>query len=380
MISWVRNTVKGDKAIWLIIFLMAMIGLLVVYSASSFLAFKYFDGNTEKKLIDHFFYLGISFGAMFVIHLIDYRFFAKISNFLLIVSIPLLLIVLFQGEEQRVAGAGRWIRLFGYSFQPSDFAKFSLIVFLAKMLTIKQEVIKDFKKGFLPLLGWVMVICVLIASEDLSTAALIFSSCLVLMYIGGVRKLYLLLIVLAGALAFLILLNTADRAITWKSRWEKHMTELFHPEDGVDHQRKQANIAIANGGLIGKGPGRSTQKYILPQAASDFVFATLLEEYGFLGGLFILALYLALLYRSVGIVTVSKTFGALLAAGLSLMLSLQAMINMGVAVGLFPVTGQTLPMISMGGTSLLFTGVSLGIILGVSRKAKKEQELGVENA
>ena len=376
MFKWILNKLRGDKLIWLSIFLVAMIGLVVVYSASSALAFRFKGGNTEYYLIKHLALLGLGFLVMVLIHFFDYRIFAKLSTIMLIITIPVLLYALFQGGTLNANSQGRWISVFGQSFQPSDLAKLSLTVYLARILTQKQEVIRDFKKSFLPVLGWVSLICLLIAPTDLSTAAVIFVTSLMLMFIAGVDLKYLGGLVLVGAVALFILFKVADRAEIWEERWETYTAEITGKQEPVG-QKRQALIAISSGGVIGKGVGKSTARNYLPQASSDFAYAIVVEEYGFLGGLLVLGLYLFLLIRSVGIVTMSKTFGALLAAGLSFMLVIQALINMGVAVGILPVTGLTLPMLSMGGTSMIFTGMALGIILSVSRSVKGDKKKGL---
>lgn len=372
MFRWVLDKLRGDKLIWLSIFLIAMIGLLVVYSASSALAFRFKAGNTEYYLIKHLALLGLGFLVMVLIHMFDYRIFAKLSTIMLIITIPVLLYALFQGGTLNANSQGRWISVFGQSFQPSDLAKLSLTVYLAKILTQKQEVIRDFKKSFLPVLGWVSLICLLIAPTDLSTSAVIFVTSLMLMFVAGVDLKYLGGLVLAGAVALFLLFQVADRAEIWEQRGVTYWEETFGDKEPVG-QKRQALIAISSGSIFGKGVGKSTARNYLPQASSDFAYAIVIEEYGFIGGLIVLGLYLFLLIRAIGIVTMSKTFGALLAAGLSFMLVLQALINMGVAVGILPVTGLTLPMLSMGGTSMIFTGMAMGIILSVSRGVKKDK-------
>ncbi|MCB0847656.1 MAG: FtsW/RodA/SpoVE family cell cycle protein, partial [Bacteroidetes bacterium] len=279
----------------------------------------------------------------------------------------LLLYTIIQGSE--VNEAARWITIFGQSFQPSDLAKLTLVVYLAKLLTQRQDVIKDFTEGFLPALFWVTIICGLIAPSDLSTASLMFASSVMVMFIAGISLKHIGMLVGVALLGLMILGSTAKRADTWQARWNDYTGRLFNEYYEGNVQTNQATIAIATGGMFGKGVGKSSQRNFLPHAHADFVFAIIIEEYGLIGGMVVICLYLMLLLRSVSIVTVSKTFGALMAAGLSFILVLQAMLNMGVTVGLLPITGLTLPMISMGGTSILMTSISLGIILSVSRDA-----------
>lgn len=370
---WLLTRLKGDKMLWILVFLIGMVSILAVYSASSSMAFRIRGGDVEYFVIKHAILLVIGFLIMFGVHLLDYRFFARISNALLLVTISLLLYTIVQGSE--LNEAARWISLWGYSFQPSDLAKITLMIYLARLLTQRQDVIKDFTEGFLPALFWVTVICGLIAPSDLSTAALMFIASIMVMFVAGVDLKYVGVLLLVAGMGLLILGGTAKRSETWKSRWGDYVERLTNPEYDGNFQTVQAHMAIASGGLFGQGVGKSAQRNFLPHAHADFVFAIIVEEYGLLGGAVVLLLYLLLLFRSVSIVTVSKTFGALMACGLSTILVLQALMNMGVTVGLLPVTGLTLPLISMGGSSILMTCVSLGIILSVSRDAmegKKE--------
>ncbi len=265
--------------------------------------------------------------------------------------------------------AARWVTIFGQSFQPSELAKITLVIYLAKLLTQRQDVIKDFTEGFLPALFWVTVICGLIAPSDLSTAGLMFITSLMIMFIAGIDSRYLAMLIMVGGFAVMVLFSTAKRSASWKSRMNDYVERLSDSEYDGNYQTTQANIAIATGGLLGKGVGKSSLRYFLPHAHADFVYAIIIEEYGLVGGIVVLVLYLLLLFRCVSIASMSKTFGALMASGLAFLLVLQAIINMGVTVGLLPITGLTLPMISIGGTSILFTAVSLGIILSVSRDA-----------
>ncbi len=375
MIRWLLERLKGDKVIWLVVTLISLIGLLAVYSSTSAIAFQKKGGNTEYYMIKHLILLVMSFGVMYFVHLIDYRVFARLSKALLYITIPVLAMTLLFGPS--INSASRWFFIFGQSFQPSDLAKLALMVHLARLLTEKQDVIKDFNQGFLPIIGWVAVICGLIAPANLSTASLIFLASVIMMFIAGVHIKYFLSILGIGLVAVFILFKTMPRAATWERRLSDYAARYTNPEYEPNYQTIQANIAISTGGVFGKGVGKSQQKNFLPHPYSDFVFAIILEEYGLFGGLLVLILYLILLMRGIAIVSVSKTFGAFLAAGLTFMLVMQAFINMGVTVGLFPVTGLPLPMLSMGGTSLLFTGMTLGIILSVSRHAVEEAKLAV---
>lgn len=359
----------GDRVIWAIIFLLSLVSLVSVYSSTSTLALRYQAGDTEHYFFKHAILLGLGLITTFVVHRLDYRVFARLSLLLLPLSIVLLVITLLQGEENEINQASRWINLFGQSFQPSDLAKFTIIAYLAKDMAKMQEYIKDFYKAFLPTITWVLLICGLIAPSNLSTALLIFACCTLLMYIAGVKIKYLAGVALAGVIGVVLLVHVADRAPTWRSRFNDFSDRLFSQNYTPSYQTTQANVAIASGGVFGRGAGKSMQRNYLPHPYSDFIYAIIIEEYGMFGGLLVLALYLALLIRTVAIVTISRTFGALLAIGLALMIVMQALVNMGVTVGILPVTGLPLPLISLGGTSLLLTSLSLGAILAVSKKA-----------
>jgi cell division protein FtsW len=364
IIQWFKSNLKGDSYIWMIIFLLSILSVFVVYSASSSLAFKKADGNTEAFLLKHGSLIIFSLILVWLAHKINYKYYSRISRLALIVSIPLLIITFLFGDK--LNDASRWITIpiINQSFQPSDLAKLALISNLASMLAKRQANIKDFKESFIPIVIWAGLICGLIALSNLSTALILFSTCMLLMFIGRVPLKYLALLVLVGSLFGTVALKLGQRLDTAISRIES----FFDEEKEIPFQAEQSYIAIWNGGLIGKGPGKSDQKYFLPHSYSDFIYSIILEEYGLIGGLATLFLYLALLYRGTKTVMNSdRAFGGLLSAGLSFSLVIQAMVNMGVAVGLGPITGQPLPLLSMGGTSLLFTGLSLGIILSVSR-------------
>jgi len=373
--DWIEQYLKGDKIIWLVVFLLGLISLLAVYSSTSALAFRYQGGNTEYYFIKHFFLLLASFLVMFVVHQFDYKFFSKISFLLVLISLILLVYTLFQGDQYEINDAQRWITFLGQSFQASDFAKFSLMVYLARILTEKQDYIKDFKKSFLPIIIFVSVICGLIAPANLSTAILLFTSSLILMFIAGISLRYIFTLLLIGFIGVILLMFTVKRGETWRNRLRDYVERISSIDYEPNYQTEQANIAISTGGFFGKGVGKSVQRNFLPHPYSDFIYAIILEEYGLFGGIIVLSLYFVLLFRSLAIITISKTFGALLAAGLSFLIVIQALINMGVTVGILPVTGLPLPLISMGGTSLLFTGVSIGVILSVSKAALIENKL-----
>ncbi|MDW3648831.1 MAG: FtsW/RodA/SpoVE family cell cycle protein [Bacteroidia bacterium] len=365
--SWILTRLKGDKMIWITVFMIVLVSVLALYSAGSARAYRIYGGDTEGMVLRHAFLLGAGLLIMFVVHLLNYRIFAKLSNGLLLVTIPLLIYTIASGSETNETA--RWISIFGTSFQPSDLAKITLMIYLAKLLTMRQDVIKDFTEGFLPALFWVTVICGLIAPSDLSTAMLMFIASVMVMFIAGVDVKYIGLLILVGVMGLGILNSTAKRSATWKARWDDYVMRMVDSDYTPNVQITQAHIAIATSGLLGKGVGKSAQRNYLPEADADYIYAIIIEEYGLMGGIFIVLLYLLLLFRSVSIATMSRTFGALMASGLAFILVLQAMINMGVTVGILPVTGFTLPLISKGGTSILITCISLGIILSVSRDA-----------
>jgi len=339
------------------------LSILVVYSATGTLAYKNLGGNTEHYLLRHSFLVILSLVAMWAAHQVDYRYYAKISRFALLISVPLLIFSWQFGTS--LNEASRWITIpvINKTFQPSDLAKLALITQLASMLARRQQNIKDFKESLVPILLWCGLICGLIAMTDLSTAGLLLVTCMILLFIGRVPMKYLVMLMFVGLIAGSIAFSVGQRRETAITR----IQDFINPEE-IPFQAKQSYIAIATGGISGRGPGNSVRRNFLPHSYSDFIFAIIVEEYGIIGAGIVILLYLGLLYR--GLLTATKSeraFGGLLSAGLSLALVLQAMVNIGVAVGLLPITGLPLPLVSMGGTSLLFTGLSLGIILSVSR-------------
>jgi cell division protein FtsW len=361
--QWIDRNLKGDPMIWGIVILLAVISILVVYSATGSLAYKKTGGNTEKYLLDHSMMVFMGLIVMWVAHKIPYKYYGLIGKFLLIISVPLLLFTYAFGST--VNDANRWLSIPGINkaFQPSDIAKLALIATLASLLAKRQKNISDFKKSFLPMIIVIGVITMLIGFANMSTALLLFSTCLLLMFIGRVPSRYIMVVILIGGVFLSASVFLGQRGGTFFSRIEK-----FTSGGEIPFQAEQSFIAISTGGITGKGPGKSEQRNTLPHPYSDFIYAIIIEEYGLIGGATVLFLYLALLYRGMRIVAFStKPFGGLLSAGLSFALVLQAMVNMAVAVGLGPITGLPLPLLSMGGTSLIFTGFSVGIILSVSR-------------
>ncbi len=361
--QWLQQNLKGDPVLWGIVLVFSLISMAVVYSATGTLAYKSHEGNTEYFLLKHSSLIFVGLAFMWAAHKVPYRYYSKLSKFALMLSVPLLLFTFFFGSN--INEASRWITIpvINQTFQPSDLAKLALISYLASMLSKVQQELKDWKKTLVPMLFWTVLICGVIALTNTSTAVLLFMTCMLLMFIGRVPFKYLMTVCF-----FVLVFGGAMLAIGQRLETAISRVEDFMDPNKTAFQLEQSYIAIATGGVVGKGPGNSDQRDILPHPYSDFIFAIILEEYGLLGGVAVLFLYLALLYR--GLVTVMNStgaFGGLLSAGLSFSLVIQGMINMGVAVGLGPITGLPLPLLSMGGTSLIFTGISLGIILSVSR-------------
>lgn len=376
--------IGGDKSIWMVVLFLALASMLLVYSSASMLAYKYQGGNTFFYFFKHSFFLFTGIGIMYFIHKINFRYFGRISQILLWLSVPLLILTLFMGEE--VNNATRWLKIpvINQSFQTSDLAKLATIGYVARLLSLKKDQLKSFKGAFVPVMTPVVLICVLILPSDLSTAAVVFVSSVMLMFMAGLNWKYLFALIPAGILAFGIIFAIAKvkpeifpRAETWVSRVESFANKERDPDR--DYQPEMAKIAIATGSVVGKGPGNSSQRAFLPQSSSDFIYAIVIEEYGFIGGIAMLFLYLILLFRSVKIVQKCEvSFGSFLVLGLSFSLVLQALINMSVAVNLLPVTGQPLPLVSLGGTSIWFTCISIGVILSVSRTIEKEGKTSKE--
>ncbi|MDZ7650551.1 MAG: putative peptidoglycan glycosyltransferase FtsW [Cytophagales bacterium] len=365
--TWADKNLQGDRVIWAVVFALSLISILVVYSSIGTLAFKR-SSSPESYLIKHTFMVCLGLAAMWFAHKIDYRYYSKISRLALWISVPLLIYTFTNGTT--INDAARWITVpfINTSFQPSDFASLALIINLASMLSKKQQNIEDIKESLIPMLIWCGVICGLIALTNLSTAMLLFATCMLVMFIGRVPVKYLAMLVLVGLLAGAVALKFGVRGETAKNR-----IMSFVQGGELPFQAKHGMIAVATGGIFGKGPGNSDQRNILPHPYSDFVYAIVIEEYGMIGGVTVLILYLILLHRGMKAAYNSeRAFGGLLSAGLSFDLVCQAMVNMGVVVGLGPITGQPLPLISMGGTAMLFTGLSVGIILSVSRGEREE--------
>ncbi len=379
----VFKNIKGDRLIWAIAALLAIFSFLPVYSAASNLAYISGDGNTFNYFVKHFLHLFLGFAIMYGIHRIPYRYFRGLSMVMIPVVLMLLVVTMFQSTTIEGAIASRWIQvpIVGLTFQPSTLSSVVIMVYVARYLSRIKDKTITFKESILPLWIPVFLVLALILPANFSTAAIIFTMVIVLVFLGGYPLKYLSLVLISGVIIFSLFILTArafpeimpNRIDTWTNRIENFMNG---EDNEADYQIEKAKIAIATGGFNGVGPGKSIQKNFLPQSSSDFIYAIIIEEYGLVGGLFLMLLYLWLLFRIVIVAHKSDTFfGKLLVIGVGLPIVFQALINMAVAVELFPVTGQTLPLISSGGTSIWMTCLSIGIILSVSAKRQEIREL-----
>ncbi|MBN8833316.1 MAG: cell division protein FtsW [Niastella sp. SCN 39-18] len=388
----VRKT-RGDRVIWAIIVILTLASLLLVYSSTGSLAYRMSRSN-ESYLFKQFAFIILGLIIIYWAHRINYTIYSRVALILFLISIPLLLYTLLFGVE--LNAGSRWIKLpvINMTFQTSDLAKLALFMYLSRQLSRKQKVIKDFKKGFLPIIIPVGIICALVAPANLSTAILIAGTSLMLMFIGRVSTKHILATIGLACIPLILLITiavstyntktnepnklpalfSAGRMPTWISRIQTFVYGSKNLDSEKSYQINQAKIAIAKGGILGRGPGNSEQRNFLPHSYSDFIYAIIIEEYGLLGGAAIIAIYLLFLYRCIR--TYKKcpyAFGAFLALALSFTLVIQAMVNMAVNVNLFPNTGVTLPLVSMGGSSFLFTCLAIGIILSVSRNVEQQE-------
>lgn len=369
IVAKISAELRGDRSIWAVLAILAVFSLLVVYSSTGTLAYRERGGNTEAYLVKHLMIVAGGIFLTYICHQLHYMVYHRAAPVLFLISIPLLFFTLFFGSN--INEARRWLTVpfVGITFQTSDFAKIALITQVARAISSKQEYIKDFRSAFVPIIVPVLIVCGLIAPADLSTAVILFCTCLMMMFVGRVDVRFILLLLLLGFVVFSMLIITAKffpdsiRVDTWVARVQDFM---LNPDGG--YQVQQAKIAIANGSWFGTGPGNSIQRNFLPSPYADFIFSILVEEYGVIGGAIIIAMYVILFFRVTRLVTKSsKAFGAIVALGLGISLVFQAFINMAVSVHLVPVAGVTLPLVSMGGTSILFTCISFGIILSVSK-------------
>ncbi|OBQ54754.1 FtsW/RodA/SpoVE family cell cycle protein [Tamlana sp. s12] len=383
------KNIKGDRLIWAIVALLAIVSFLPVYSAASNLAYKGVGTNTFSFFIKHFFHLALGFAIIYGVHKIPYNYFKGLSLVMVPIVLLLLVLTMLQGTTIGGANASRWIQIpfVGMSFQTSTLAGVVLMVYIARYLSKVYDKKISFKETILPLWMPVFLVLILILPANFSTTAIMFTMVVVLVFLGGYPLRYLAVIIGTGVLVLSLFILIAkafpeampNRIDTWMGRIES----FSNPEDTeADYQIEKAKIAIASGEIWGVGPGKSSQKNFLPQSSSDFIFAIIIEEYGLLGGFFVMFLYLWFLFRIVIVAQKSESvFGKLVVLGVGLPIVFQAIINMAVAVELFPVTGQTLPLLSSGGTSIWMTCLAVGIILSVSAKREeiKEKELGEEN-
>ena len=384
---------RGDRVIWAIVIILTLASLLLVYSSTGSLAYR-MSKSTESYLFKQFAFIILGLIIIYWAHHINYTLYSRVALVLFLISIPLLLYTLMYGVQ--LNAGSRWIKLpvINMTFQTSDLAKLALFMYMSRMLSKKQNVIKDFKKGFLPIVLPVAIICMLIAPANLSTAILVAGTSLMLMFIGRISTKHILYTIGIALIPIVLLVSiavstydkqtgdtkklpailSAGRIPTWISRIQTFMYSKKEDDNEKMYQVNQAKIAIAKGGWLGRGPGNSEQRNFLPHSYSDFIYAIIIEEYGILGGAGILFIYLLFLYRCIRIYRKCPyAFGAFLALALSFTLVIQAIANMGVNVNLFPNTGVTLPLVSMGGSSFLFTCLSIGIILSVARNVEQQE-------
>jgi cell division protein FtsW len=401
-VALLRANTRGDRVIWSIVAFLVLLSLLAVYSSTGTLAYNMYDGNTSYFLFKQVSFIVVGVAIIYFTHLADYRIFSRIALWLYIISIPLLIYTLIFGAN--LNDASRWIKVpvINLTFQTSDFARLALFMYLARQLSRKQKVINDFQRGFIPLIVPIGITCLLITPANLSTALLTGATGLLLLFLGRANIRHLLITVGVMMVPVLILIMMAvvsyspegnssqakesgeivsqmrqtGRVGTWVSRIQDF---IYARGDDAPYQLQQAKIAVAKGSWLGLGPGNSEQRNYLPHPYSDFIFSIIIEEYGLAGGVIIMMLYMVFLYRCILVIRKSpKAFGAFLALALSMTLVIQALINMAVNIGLFPITGVTLPLVSMGGTSFLFTCFSIGIILSISRHIQQLE--GTEDA
>jgi len=384
----------GDKYIWGIVLLLALISVLVVYSATGSLAYKMNKGNNEVYLFKQLSFTVLGLLVMYFLHRINYTLFSRIATILFYAAIPLLLYTWLFGTK--INEGSRWIKLpiINMTIQSSDFAKLALFMYISKTMSKKQEVIKNFKQGFLPVVIPVAIICALIMPANLSNALLTGATSLLLMFIGRISLKHIALTILVALIPIGLIVSVAvltydgkqdteKRTTTSTDKiksvgrvgtWVKRVQDFIYANNAeTPYQVQQAKIAIAKGGiLMGKGPGNSEQRNFLPQAYNDFIYSIIIEEYGLFGGAIIIFIYLAFLFRCIKIFRKCPyAFGAFLALALSFTLVIQAIANMAVNVNIVPVTGVTLPLVSMGGSSFLFTCAAIGIILSVARNVEQ---------
>lgn len=366
---------KGDPVIWAMLAVLSVVSILVVYSATGTLAYSKFHGETYRFLLKQAGFVLSGVLIAYIVHLFDIRIYQKLSIVAVVVSVLLLLLTMAMGTN--LNDASRWLSIGGVTFQTSDLAKVALIMYVSNMLATHQNDIKDWRV-YAKIAAVIGLVCVIILPNNFSTAAMLGMVCMMLLFIGRVSVKHLALTGVGAVVLVVLFVLVAQltgfqkhRISTWEKRYHTFMGEKRGEKPTKDDtfQADQSKIAVATGGVFGKGPGNSTQRNYLPHPYSDFIYAIIVEEYGLVGGFVIMLIYLALLYRAGVIVKRSeKTYPAFLTMGLILLMVVQAMINMGVAVGFFPVTGQTLPFVSMGGSSIWVTGMVFGLIQSANCK------------
>lgn len=368
-----RFLFRGDMWIWGVVFVLAAISVVEVYSATGALAYRTAGGNTTHFLFVQVVTLGLGIGLLFLFQMIPTRVYYSWPNLPLWIGIALLVYTLLHGVE--VNQAKRWIEVMGISIQPSEVVKIPLILFLSARLARDQKVLGDFRRGVLPLICYLALVCGLVLKESATSAVFIAAIGFIMLIIGNVRKRHLVLLAGAGVVSLALLLLVVAPRIGIFQRGSTWSTRLETFTEGESYQARQAKIAIAGGLIWGKGPGNSTQRWALPEAHSDFIYAYTIEEFGLLMGVLVMGAYLVLLWRVRLIVLKchDNPYRAYLCSGLAVMIGLQAFAHMFISVGLFPVTGLPLPFVSKGGTSILMTGIALGMVQSVARQQKKEQ-------
>ena len=361
----------SDRWLLVTVIMLMMAGLLAVYSSIAYFAESHLV-SPSSLVGNHIVKIGISFLVMIIFSKVDYHTVVRYSKFALILSWVFLVIVTMYGTE--VFGARRSLDVGVFSFQPSSLATVALLIHLCVLITRNQENIKDFKTGFMPMMIWVTVTCGLIGLEDFSSAAILMGLSLMVMFVGRVNTYHILGIILIGAIgASALLMQSPER----QSRVSNYIEQVIHIEsDGLvqasGYQAQQAQIAVAQGQVFGVGMGKSSQRDFLPAPYNDFIYSIITEEYGLIGAVFILGLYVIILFR--GLVFIAKRAidetGMMLAVAATLMVTLYGFVNAAVATGLFPVTGLPMPFISYGGTSMLFTGMMIGLLLNISKQRR----------
>ncbi len=366
---------KSDRVLLVSVIFLMMFGSLAVYSSIAYFAQGH--GTSAGSLVTgHIFKLGIAFFVMLIVSKIDYANLAKFSRFAVLISWLLLIAVMVYGDM--VFGAKRSLSIGGFSFQPSSFAAVALIIHLSVLISEKQDYIKDFKRSFLPIMIWVSITCLLIALEDFSSAALLMAISLFLMFVGRMSVLQISAIVFIGLIGGTALIMSTEQRQSRVVQYVNQITDINNTnfESAAGYQAQQAHIAVAQGQLFGVGVGKSTQRDFLPAPYNDFIFAIIAEEYGMMGSFAVILVYVLILFRGFAFIArnARDLLGTLLAVGATLMITLYGFVNAAVAVGLFPVTGLPMPFISYGGTSMLFAGIMIGLLMNISKNSRNSKE------